>query len=213
MKHTHPHRLLLLVLFVALGLTAGAARAQGTMHIEQTIDVDALGDGTFEMVMTFNASQFQTWQDRFGTNPALLRRDITRSLSQYDVTDFKLDKNELDRKVTITLNASGMTRYKGAGLFELDVPKDWRLGDKDDNVLKFTYLEPAGAMTIQHNVTINLPENVSDVTDPHRAEGGVQRMTYTLPVKERSSMLLILGVVLLVAGLAVTAVGAVKAKG
>ena len=211
--HIHPYRFVPLLLLVVLALAGGTARAQETMHVEQTIDVDELGDGTFKMLMTFTASQFQAWQDRFGDNPALLRRDITLNLSQYDVTGFNLEKNELDREVTITLSASGMTRYKGDGLFELDVPKNWKLANKDKNVLKFTYLEPAGMMTIQHHVTINLPEAASDVTDPHRAEGGMQRMTYTMPVKRDSSLMLILGIVLLVAGLAVTAVGAVKAKG
>lgn len=184
------------------------------MNIEQTIDVDELGDATIVMQMKFNASQFQNWQRRYGMNPSLLKREMAKSLTPYDVTDFQLEKNEMEREVTITIKARGVTTNRGNGRTEIEVPKDWRLVDQDAHELKFNYLEPVGnGVTIQGHVTTKLPEASSDISDPVPAEGGMKRITYSMPVAAgSSSMGLIPGVLLAVVGLVLTLVGLAKGK-
>ncbi len=209
-------RAVALVAVVGLSLLMGAsdARAEGVMNVKQSIDVNEVGDATIVMHMSFNASQFQNWQQRYGMNPSLLKREMSKELTPYDITDFKLDKNDMDRKVTITIKARGVTTYRGNGRSEIEVPKNWRLVDQDDHELKFNYLEDVGnGVTIQGDVTTTLPVTATDVSDPVPAEGGMKRITYHMPVESgKSSMGLVPGVLLIVVGLVVSLVGLAKGK-
>jgi len=191
------------------------ARAEGVMNVKQSIDVNEVGDATIVMHMSFNASQFQNWQKRYGMNPSLLKREMSKELTPYDITDFKLEKNDMDRKVTITIKARGVTTNRGNGRSEIEVPKNWRLVDQDDHELKFNYLEDVGnGVSIQGDVTTTLPKSASDISDPVPAEGGMKRITYSLPVESgKSAMGLIPGVLLIVVGLVVALVGLAKGKG
>ena len=215
----YPHRLVRVVFaFAAIGLCLSVltaeVRAEGVMNIKQTIDVTELGDATIVMHMSFNASQFQNWQRRYGMNPSLLKREMSKELTPYDVTDFKLDKNEMDREVTITIKARGVTTNRGNGRNEIEVPKNWRLVDQDDHELKFNYLESVGnGVSIQGDVTTTLPATASDISEPVPAEGGMKRITYQMPVKSGGSGFgLIPGIGLAVVGLIVTVLGLAKGK-
>ncbi|MEM7263161.1 MAG: hypothetical protein AAF488_14315, partial [Planctomycetota bacterium] len=75
--------MLVLVLCFAGG---NRLQAETILQFDQTFDIDPLGDGTFVMRMQFNASQFQEWQKRYGMNPSLLRREASRTLTQYEIT-------------------------------------------------------------------------------------------------------------------------------
>jgi hypothetical protein len=167
------------------------------------------------MHMKFDATQFINWQQRYGMNPSLLRREVGKMLSAYDITDFQIDKNEMNREVTVTIAASGATRNMGDGLVEMDVPKEWRLINQDGPELKFNFIEPLGTgVSIQHHVTVNLPEAATDVSELFPAAGGQNRFTYRQPTGTRSSMPLVLGIVLAAMGAGVATVGfVVKPKG
>ncbi|MEM7261872.1 MAG: hypothetical protein AAF488_07745, partial [Planctomycetota bacterium] len=128
-------------------------------------------------------------------------------------TDFQLEKNEMEREVTITMKAQGVTRYMGDGKVELDVPKEWRLVNQDDSELKFTYLEPLGnGVSVQNFITTNLPDGATEVSEPRPAGGGMSRVTYQLPIQGNSSVLLILGIVLVSVGGGAMGFGAVSRR-
>lgn len=213
--HNRQAHVLFIVALVGLILAPLPAHAQvqDVMNIDQTVNVSELGDATFVMRMTFSASQFQQWQQRYGMNPSLLKREMGKYMSQYDITDFQLDKNEMEREVTITIKARGITTYRGNGRTEIEVPKSWRLVDKDAHELKFNYLEPAGnGVTVQGHVTTKLPETATDISEPVPAEGGMKRVTYLMPVASKSSTGLILGIGLVVVGLVVSGIGLARGK-
>ncbi|MCA8961606.1 MAG: hypothetical protein KDC38_13875 [Planctomycetes bacterium] len=206
--------------FLTVAVVFGIAHLSGTVHAQtilqfsQTFDVDTLGNATVKLHMEFNASQFQDWQRRYGMNPSLLRREMTRALTQYEITDFQIAKNDLEREVDVTIRAEGVARYMGDGRVELDVPKEWRLVNKSDAELKFTHLEPLGnGVSIQHFITANLPKEATDVSDPVPSFGGMNRFTYQIPATERSSMALIFGVVLILGGGGTLAAGLRGNKG
>ncbi len=198
---------LTLILFAAMS-AAQSAKAQTVLQFDETVNVDALGNGTFVIHMEFNAQQFQVWQQKYGTNPSLLRRDFSKMLSAYDITEFEIDKNDMERQVKLTITASGVTRNMGGGQVEMDVPKQWRLINQDGPELKFNYLEslPNG-VSIQHYVTVQLAEGATDISEPFPAAGGMNRFTYQQPVASRSSMPLVLGIVLAAMGAGVTTAG------
>lgn len=219
-NYLHPFRLvrnlLAGVVIMAMGLSAFPAStqaAEGVMDLDQTIDVNELGDATIVIRMSFNASQFQAWQQRYGMNPSLLKREMAKEMTPYDITDFKLDKNDMDREVTLTIKARGVTTYRGNGRSEIEVPKSWRLVDQDEHELKFNYLESTGnGVMVQGHITAILPVTATDISDPVPAEGGMKRITYVLPVAEASSTGLVLGIVLAAVGVVLSVLGLVKGK-
>ena len=200
-------------MLIVLTATAAQAPAQEILEFDQTLTVSDLGEATFVIDMNFNAKQFQMWQQRYGMNPSLLRREMSKSMSQYDITDFQLEKNEMERNIKLTITASGVTSNKPGGLVELEVPKEWRLVDQDDTELKFNYLEPLdNGVSIQHHITANLPAEATDVSDPVPAEGGVNRIKYQMPVAGQSSMKLVLGGILAALGAVVALTGLVTGR-
>ena len=217
-QHSYLNRHVYVLFIVALvglcqAFSASRAQAQEVMNIEQTIDVSELGDATFVMRMKLTASQFQEWQQRYGMNPSLLKREMSKYLTQYDITDFQLQKDEMEREITMTIKARGVTTYRGNGRTEIEFPKNWKLVDQDAHELKFNYIEPVGnGVSIQGHITTTLPQAASDISEPVPAEGGMQRITYSMPVASRSSMSLILGLGIVVLGLLLSGIGPVKGK-
>lgn len=212
--HPSPTRRLIAIIVLAmcgLCITTPSASAEGVMNVDQTIDISPLGDATFVTRMKMNAAQFQNWQQRYGMNPSLLRREMSKTMTPYDIVGFELDKNEMDREVTITIKARGVTTNRGDGRTEIEVPKSWRLVNQSDQELKFNYIEPLGAgMTLQGHVVTNLPNGAKEVSEPAPASGGMMRVTYQMsPDDGPSSMGLILGIPMIVLGLLLIGAGAV----
>lgn len=206
------YRWMLAIVAMLLAATATrAAKADTVLNFDQQVNVNELGDGVFKIHMKFNAAQFQVWEQRFGSNPSLFRREVSKQLSQYELTDIQLEKNEMEREVDVTVKASGVTRNKGEGRVEMDVPKDWRLVNKDGNELKFNFLEPVGnGVSIQHFITVDLPKDVTEVSDPVPSVGGQNRVTYRQPTDGQSNLDLILGGLLTLIGATAIGVGFVR---
>lgn len=189
--------------FLAAAVLLGSVSAQMAqpMPVDHDVRVDALGDAVFEIRMVFNAAQFQNWQARYGMNPSLFRRDVTRFLTPYDITDFGIEKNDMERSVVVRVGARGVAQYKGDGLFQLDVPKDWRLIDQDDSELRFTQVESVGpGASMMHNISVELPETAGDISEPESVGSGDKRISYRLPVEGRSRVLLYAGVLAVLSG-------------
>lgn len=210
--HVSSRRFRLRALAAAALLAGGLAcqpqaQAQETLHFNQTLQISEVGDGIFTIHMKFNAQQWQNWQQRYGMNPALFRRDMIRTLSQYSVSDFKLDRNEMEREVTVTLHAHGVTRYRGNGLFEAEIPKVWRLVNQQGSELKFSHLEPMGnGGNIHHHIVANFPARATAVSSPQPGEAGMNHVTYRVPVATASSLPLWSGIGLVGSGLVIAGI-------
>lgn len=195
------------VVLVAALSGLSPADAQDHLHFNQTLKISDVGDGLFTIHMKFNAQQWQMWQQRYGMNPALFRRDMIRSLSQYSIADFKLERNDMEREVTVTLHAHGVTRYRGQGIFETEIPKTWRLINQQGGELKFSYVESAGNTTIHHHIVAYLPEQATSISTLQPGDGQANSITYRLPLSTASDLPLWSGIGLITTGLLITLLG------
>ncbi len=172
---------------LALGLMAYLTpqlRAQDTqvIYMEVMVDVSPRGDAAVKYKFKFNAQQFLNWEQRYGANPSLLKREMGKTLSQYETMDYKVEENKMEREATVSFKARGMVTYKGDGVFELRVPKDWKGGERDgNNIYRFNYIQPFGnGVMAQVNAKVQLPEKSSGFSE-QLSEQGEKVIQYHLP--------------------------------
>jgi hypothetical protein len=210
--------LMVLALFAAVcGLAAERCPAQlgGTsvVNIDQHMVVDMHGNAQVTVQMKLTAPQFQQWQMRYGQNPSLLRREMGKLVSQYDTYDFNVVKNEMERQVTVSFKVRGMIRYKGRGLFEFDVPKQWRGGQRVGGEYQFHYPESLGPNQIaQHTVKVTLPAKAGGFNE-QLSEDGDKLIQYRMKVGQSGGGSLIGAIVLLLVGAVLVGVSFVLPKG
>lgn len=190
------------ILPAAMVACAPLALAQdlATMNLEETMKVDAIGDGVMTIKMGFNAEQYLGWQSKYGQNPSLLKRDMGKFVSQYETSDWDVQQNQMERKVTISVKIRGCVIHKGGGLFEFRVPKQWRGGDRSGNVYSYNFVEAApGGGVIQNNVKLILPESASHFAED-KSESGDPIVQYSVPIGGAGKVLLWFGVGLMAIG-------------
>ena len=116
------------------------------MNIRSTID--ALGDGQVKLEMKMNAAQWAEWKQQYGSNPSLFKRDMFKMFSQYELTDFKLDQDDMNRTAVVTIHGKGMAVYQGDGVYELELGDELGSGEMVDGEFRVTYTEAQGPNTI-----------------------------------------------------------------
>lgn len=185
---------LLTLVFLLAALAARVVTAQTLLNIDQTMNVGENGDGKCTFRMTFTAAQFQNWQAKYGQNVSLLKRDMGKTVSQYETANWRVDVNQMEREVVITFDAVGVTVYKGNGTYEFTVPKAWRGGDRNGTSFTYSYVEALGPSLQSHNtIRLNLPATASGFKDS-QSETGETVIAYKLPVKAaRPAWLLMAG--------------------
>jgi len=194
-----------ILLFVALIPLALPAPELQTINIDQTLTVDAIGDGVQSLKLTLNGAQFETWQSKYGRNQSLLKRDMNRYVSQYETSGWDMQVNQMDRIVNISCKIKGAILYRGGGIFEFRVPKTWRGGERHENTYFFNYVEPAGnGVVSQNNVRLVLPVSASNFSDD-KAETGDRIIRYRLAVGGIAVWLMWGGIAAVLAGLAIIA--------
>jgi hypothetical protein len=200
----------LFLCLLAIVLLALPARGQqvSTTTFDQVMHIDPLGDMSMTMKFSLTASEYQMWNAKYGQNKSLLKRDIGRLLSQWDTHDWKVDVNEMERQVSVSLKVHGAVMHKGGGSYEFDVPKPWKGGDRNGTTVRYNYIQSFGPSSIgQYNVTINLPEAASDIKED-TGSSGQKVLRYKVPVPSQSNGLgLGLGIALTLIGLVCTAAG------
>jgi hypothetical protein len=198
-------RIPLILLSIAFAAAAVAAPQLETINIDQTMTVDPVGDGVLTLKLTLDGEQFQMWQQKYGQNASLLKRDMNPYVSQYEAYGWDMQENQMDRIVTVTCKFKGGMLYRGGGIFEFRVPKAWRGGTRHDNTYLFNFVQPiADGVVSQNNVTLILPAAASDFSDD-KSETGDRVIRYHLPVGGMGAWLLWVGLAALVAGAGVTA--------
>jgi len=196
----------LLILAITTLVVARPAAAAGppidTMSFDETIALDPLGDAAITLTFTLSAPQYQNWQQKYGQNKALLKRDLSRVVSQYETYNWDAQTNEMERRITVSVSAHGAVVHRGGGQYELDVPKNWRGGQVNGTTLEYNYVESLGVGLVgQYNVKVVLPSDARDIAKT-TGESGEPVVRYTVPVTRRAGtlVLLISGVMTLVLG-------------
>lgn len=182
------------------------------VQCENTFQADELGNITITMKSTFNRAGFQRWQDMYGSDIALLKRDMAKNLSQMDAYDWKIDHDDLNRTVTTSLKAHGAVNYKGNGVFQYDIPKQFGVGTRSDNTYTFHYTVEDSPQQVE-DVTLKciMPVAASEFHEDFSGDPG--SISYSMPVASNSHMgLLSSGIVFVVLGMGALIAGFVLPK-
>lgn len=203
-----------LVAAAALLAASSAAPAQTeqpftpeTMNFDMTMALDPVGNIDGKVKFSLTARQFGMWFARYGQNQSLLRRDLSRTLSQYETSDWDVQIRQMDREVTIGFRARGATRYLGDGRFEVRSPKNWKSAGITGQTVNYNYVEAAGPQTLMYAVHVVAPPGATGIAES-TADTGEQAITYTLPVAgSGKGWMPVVGAAALLLGLGVVATG------
>lgn len=135
-------------------------------QIQQKIDmkVDAIGNSKITLSMTMNASQWQTWLQSVGNNPAALKREMERAMPAYFLDDFKLDKNDMERSFVLTLNAYGACKVDKRGNWTLDTDqKNANITELTERKFILVSSPPELGGNVQQTFTIEFPEEAENI--------------------------------------------------
>jgi len=201
-------RLLWLFFVLAcLGLFAGAGPGMPTLSIGEEMKIDAIGDGAIAINLTLTAGQYANWNQKYGQNKSLLKRDMGKFVSQYDTYDWEVKSNDMDRTVSIGIKAHGLVTHLGNGMYEFDVPKDWRGGDRNGNTISYNFVETDSGLVQQFNCKVTLPPDAKDVKND-TGESGQKVLRYSVPVASKTHwVVLSLGALIALGGLGIMFIG------
>lgn len=201
MKTIHQRISILFLLFFALSEMAISQQSQ--QHIEMTLD--EVGNAKLEIRMTMNAQQWQNWNATLGNNPAAIKREAERGMPTYFLDDFELEKDEMNRSFSLSLNAYGVCDIDKRGNWSLDVDQEnAQLTELSD--IKYMFVSsPAefGGQIIQ-NYVINFPEKAKDIKVDKNAFG---RDVFKFKMEGPTSMQASLGGLMRWGGLFLTIIG------
>ena len=171
---------LLLIAALAL-LTTATARGDDQMNL--TITLDELGDADIEMTMTMSAQQWQRWKQMYGGNPSMLRRDMGQLVGMYDVGKIDLEQDEMQRTMTMTVEARGVADYHGDGEYTVELEDEFGRGDLSGETFTFAYnqRDEDGGMFVKQRVV--LPGAAQDI-EQRTDSAGDPVLAYTLPAAE-----------------------------
>ncbi|MCB1094198.1 MAG: hypothetical protein KDN22_01320 [Verrucomicrobiae bacterium] len=176
------------LLTVSLLAVASPVTTQAT-PLHQAVDakVDNLGDADITMKMRFDARGWQMWTKTIGENPSLFKRELKRMFSKMVLSDYRLERNDLDREMTFHFHAVGFSRYMGNSHWEFDVD----MGNVEQSSVTrrklndSTYLmsvaqsDPMSGALVQQEMTISLPESSGSLQET-TSEMGSSVLRYQL---------------------------------
>jgi hypothetical protein len=111
---------------VVAAFAAGPIGAAGTLDINTAIKVDRFGDGTMTVKFKLSASEWGPWKQNFGDRPDLVRRNLRQQFACYELGEFDLDKDDVEREATATIAMRGAIKLRRDGSREIAVPKSMR---------------------------------------------------------------------------------------
>ena len=135
---------------------------QAQQKIEMKID--AIGNTKIIVSMTMNAQQWQIWLSNLGNNPAALKREIERSMPAYFLDDFKLEKDDMNRSFSLSLNAYGVCEINKRGKWTIDTDqKNAQVTELTKSKYMLVSSPPELGGTVQQTYIIEFPDEASDV--------------------------------------------------
>ncbi len=158
-------RTLLLALFILAPTALAQIQAAPTViNMDVRASVDAVGDGEMTLILKMNALQWAEWKMEYGTNPSLFKRDMAKLFNDFEVTEFKLDQDDMERKATVTIQGKGMAVYAGDGVFEIELDKEMIDGEWVNDEFRVTYTEAQGPTVLTLiDQRMRLPEGASNI--------------------------------------------------
>jgi hypothetical protein len=176
--------------FVALVLLAAApvATAQTSEeHVayDETVTVSEKGDVKSEERVKMSATAFLRWKSHYGSNPSIFKRDCEKEMSQDEITDFKLEQNDLDREVKVSFVTKGAVHSRGEGRLAYSIPDKWRGGNSSGDDYTFHYAESEGPGTIgEHSVRLKFAPGIERLREQLR-DDSEKVIEYRLPPNQQ----------------------------
>lgn len=143
-----------------------AAFINSYSQTQQKIDmrIDSIGNAKIEISMTMAAQQWQVWLQTVGGNPAIMKREVERSMPAYILDDFKLEKNEMERSFHLSLNAYGACKVDKRGNWTIDTDqKNANVTELTDHKFMLVSSPPELGGTVQQTFTIDFPEVAKNI--------------------------------------------------
>ena len=194
-----------IAMMILLSPGGTAVRGQETTRTEEQIaEFDQRGDATIKVKSQLGASQWAQWKDKYGDHQDILFRDLQQyQLPTAVIEDFRVDKDDIHRRIDWGFKARALANYRGNGQFEIRMPKsmtsvngsgsDWAFSETS------TEMTPDGGYgTVNTTHRIRLSAEAHNV---HLVTGNdYNQLVYSLKVsRSRSKLLLYLGLLLLAA--------------
>ena len=181
--------------------------------MQMDLDCNEVGDATVTWTQKATAFQWKLLMQKYGNNPALLKKEIVYSLPNYDLSDFRYKKDEMNRVLQFSFKAKGVVVNKGDGKWHFAYEKGFTPRKIDDRTWLFTNTTGDGGLIEEAYITLRLPPNAKNAH--------LTKDEYDEPVLEyvakpsfwvSVSWLTIAGVVILVTGLILLVYGFFGAK-
>ena len=158
----------ILCFFLIASITIAAQQANQKIEMK----LDAIGNAKITISMTMNATQWQQWNNNYGSNPAALKRDIERGMPAFIVDDFKLDKDDMNRSFNLSLNAYGVCEIDKRGNWIMDTDqKDAQLTEITKHKYMLVSSPPEFGGNLQQTYVIEFPEEAKDIKVDKNAFG------------------------------------------
>ena len=136
--------------------------SQSQQKIEMKID--AVGNAKITVSMTMNAQQWQLWNSNYGNNQSGLKRELERSMPAYFMDDFKLEKDDMNRSYTLSLNAYGVCEINKRGKWIVDTDqKNAQLTELTTHKYMLVSSPPEYGGQLQQTFIIELPEDAKGI--------------------------------------------------
>lgn len=173
-----------------------------TVNVSNVMKISPVGDGVMTLTFTLTARQFAGWQNKYGQDQGLLKRDMNNNyVGQFETTDWDVKIDAMNRTITVSVKVRGAVVPRGGGVFEFRVPKAWRGGERNGTTYSYNFVEPLGGGVVgQTNAKLVLPETASHFVED-KSETGDPVIQYKVPTPGMA------GAVMLWAGIAFVALG------
>ncbi|MDO5656564.1 MAG: hypothetical protein Q4G27_10530 [Flavobacteriaceae bacterium] len=109
--------------YILLFLTSVMTQAQNGQNMN--VKLDSLGNAQFTMDVKLSAQQWDVWNSSYGSNPAMIKRELERSMPAYFLDNFKLEKNDMERSFRLG--------FVGYGVCEIDKKGKWIINTDQKN--------------------------------------------------------------------------------
>jgi hypothetical protein len=184
---------------------------QETPIVQQDIEVvvDRLGNADVSARFTLPAAQWRMWDQVYGQNQSLMKRDFEHQYSAVVLHDFKLERDEMNRTATLRMKGEANAEYRGQGQWEVELEKGLRSTRVSDTQWHFTKTSSEGGVVLQQNFILKLPKGTKGAQEGMN-ELGVPVLKYELAAGRRSPVLPVLGAVLGLLGLVAILLGVLR---
>ncbi len=197
------------VLASTLVFCAAIAPAQQPESVSRTINqvykIDERGDADIEVSFQYSASQWATWKEQYGNRPDIVLRDMRYQMATAVLENFALERDDVQRKAVGKIKARALARYRNAGEFVIDVPKEMKLVTGANTDWIFSFTNAVNGEIVSQTLHAILPASARNV---RFAPGGdFDNLSYTLDLSPtRPKGWLHAGIALLSSGVGLVAI-------